>query len=295
MAGAGLRRIRPKTDVGGPESLRGRLLIVGGALVLVGTAITGGAWVRNQQSGVAAAGRQVPGTSQVLTWNLHYGVSPPGSVDLEATARTIEQHNPDAVLLQEVSRGWVLGGGVDMATWLSNRLDRQFVFAPAADHRFGNVIMARAEPMNVHVQSLPYGDGPQNRSAVSAQVRLGQRLVRVESVHLQNRQANAATRLLEVSSLLADLTGVGEPGTATIVAGDFNAPPGSHEIALMTGAGFVSAIDTAGDAKAVTSPNPDPTRRIDWVFGRGLTFTDARVLTDAGTSDHLPVDVTATR
>jgi endonuclease/exonuclease/phosphatase family metal-dependent hydrolase len=268
------------------------LLAVSGAVVLVGTVIAGASWTLNRQSAQLATTRPtVAGNGAVMSWNLHYGVSPAGSVDLEATARTIDAQNPDAVLLQEVSRGWVLGGGVDMATWLSDRLGRQFVFAPAADRRFGNVIMSRADPQDVVIHRLPYGGGPQDRSAVSARVLIGTRMVGVTSVHLQQLAVNTPTRLREIQSLLAM---VGDaPGSATIIGGDFNATPGRSEIGLMTGAGFVSAIDTVGDPAAVTSPTDDPTRRIDWIFGRAIAFTTAKVLVDARTSDHLPLTVTA--
>jgi len=60
----------------------------------------------------------------------------------------------------------------------------------------------------------------------------------------------------------------------------------------MTGAGFVSAVDEAGDPTALTSPSVDPRRRIDWVFGRGVTFSDALVPRDVLSADHLPVIVT---
>lgn len=59
----------------------------------------------------------------------------------------------------------------------------------------------------------------------------------------------------------------------------------------MTGAGWSSAVDTAGDPDALTHPSVDPDVRIDWLLGRGVTFDDARVLTD-DSSDHLAVVTT---
>jgi endonuclease/exonuclease/phosphatase family metal-dependent hydrolase len=230
----------------------------------------------------------------VLSWNLHYGVSSAGSVDLEAVARTIEAHDPDAVLLQEVSRGWVQGGGVDMATWLSNRLHRQFTFAPAADGRFGNVILSRRDARDVRIQPLPYGDGPQQRSALSAAVEVGQDRVRVTSIHLQNRRANTPTRLRQLETYLASIE-ADRPDTRAIIGGDLNAEPGSPEVALLTEAGFVSAIDAVGDPGALTSPATNPQRRIDWVFSRGVTVRSADVLADARSSDHLPIVIATSR
>ncbi len=249
-------------------------------MVLVGTGFALAGWLPGRSAEAA------PFTGRVVSWNLHYGVSPDGVVDLEAVARVIEAHDPDVVLLQEVSRGWVQGGGVDMATWLSQRLDRPLAFAPAADGRFGNVILARGPLSDVRVRSLPYGDGPQRRSALTAATRLGTGSAVVTSIHLQNRAENAPTRVAQIETFL------GADGDDTqLLGGDLNALPGSTEVELLSGAGFVSAVDTVGNPAALTAPSKGPTRRIDWVFGRGTAFEQAEVLTDVTLSDHLPLVV----
>lgn len=283
---SGLRRARGMPDTTAGQLPRG-LVAAGTALVLLGTAVAVTTWALTSR----VAGDAPLSTGRVLSWNLHYGVSSAGSVDLEAVAHTIETHDPDVVLLQEVSRGWVQGGGADTATWLAARLGRQFSFAPAADGRFGNVILSRQPPRAVRIQPLPYGNGPQQRSALSADVELGQRTVRATSIHLQNRRANTPTRIRQLETFLAGLEGDGPAEAPRVVGSDLNAEPGSPEVALLSRAGFVSAVDAAGDPEALTSPVPSPTRRIDWVFSRGLTVEEATVLTDARSSDHLPIVV----
>jgi endonuclease/exonuclease/phosphatase family metal-dependent hydrolase len=224
---------------------------------------------------------------RVLDWNLHYGVALDTRVDLEQIARTIEAEQPDVVALQEVARGWVLGGGVDMATWLAERLDMDVAFAPAADRQFGNVLLSRTPLTDVQVIELPYGEGPQQRSALTARVQADDgSWVRVTSVHLQHRDENTATRLAQLDALTAALPDDGP----SVLAGDFNAEPGWPEPERLTGAGWVSAVDAAGDPDALTYPSVDPQVRIDWVLGRQVTFTDARVL-DADPSDHRAVVV----
>ena len=307
LAGAGVRRPDGASDLGAGRGSARTLVAATTVVVLTGSILAVAAAV-GRTAGAPGAARS---TGRVLSWNLHYGVGPSGDVGLEAIARTIEQQDPDVVLLQEVSRGWVLGSGVDVATWLSQRLDRPFVFAPAADRRFGNVILARDVPTDVQIQPLPYGEGPQERSAVSARVLVGGVPMRVTSVHLQQHPWNAPTRVLQVRALLSALrpltgsggrsTGSGGPSTGSggggpeIVGGDLNARPGTPEIELLTGAGFVSALDTAGAPAALTSPSVRPRQRIDWILGRGVVFAEARVLDDALYSDHLPLvaDVTA--
>lgn len=226
----------------------------------------------------------------LLDWNLHYGVAPGGTaVDLEGIARTIEAQDPDVVALQEVARGWVLGGGADMATWLSHRLDMPFVWAPAADPQFGNVLLARSELTDVVRTELPFGAGPQHRSAVSADVTVPDGSeARVTSVHLQHRETGEETRLTQLDFLLAALVGT-DPA---VLAGDLNATPGSKELALLTRSGWSSLVDGTQDPDAPpTFPSTDPVERIDWVLGREVDASDGRVLAGIRYSDHLPIVV----
>lgn len=304
LAGAGLRRRTP-APVGGELSASGgapsgvatirpahvpvavnplRLLALPSLLLAVV-----GIWVC--APGAADAARARGTELRVLDWDLHHGVTPATAVDLEQVARTIEEQDPDVVTLQEVSRGSVVGGGSDMATWLSHRLGMHMVFAPAADRQFGNVILSLSELTDVETLSLPSRSGPEQRSAVSATVITSDGSpVRVTSMHLQPRRESVATRLAQLATVLAE-----QPSGALVLAGDFNAEPSGPEIKAMSRAGWDSALDTAGGAAgaaALTSPSDLPTRRIDWVFGRGVRLSDAQVLTEPRSSDHLPVVTT---
>ncbi|WP_308160918.1 endonuclease/exonuclease/phosphatase family protein [Cellulomonas sp. GbtcB1] len=247
------------------------------ALLLVG-------WVSATLAAPAPAADADPDTFVVLDWNLHYGVAAHTAVDLEQIARTIEAQGPDVVALQEVSRGWVLGGGADMLTWLGHRLGMHVAFAPAADQQFGNALLSRTELTDVEVVDLPYGAGPQERSALTARVAgPGGESVRVTSVHLQHRDDNVDTRLDQLAALEDALP----DDVPSVLAGDLNAEPGSAELDALGGAGWVSAMDTAGAEDVLTHPSNEPAVRIDWVLGRGgVTFAEARVLAD-DSSDHL--------
>ncbi len=257
-------------------------------LVLPSVALLALAWLVPVVAAPAPAVDRDPDAFVVLDWNLHYGVGADTTVDLEQIARTIEAEQPDVVALQEVARGWVLGGGVDMATWLAERLGMHVAFAPAADHQFGNALLSRAPLTDVEVVPLPYGAGPQQRSALTALAEgPGGTPVRVTSVHLQHRETNVPTRLDQLAALAEALPADGP----SVLAGDLNAGPGSPELATLTDAGWTSALDAAGDPGALTHPSDDPATRIDWVLGQGVTFDDARVLGDRS-SDHLPVVTT---
>ncbi|GEA89545.1 endonuclease/exonuclease/phosphatase family protein [Cellulomonas cellasea] len=218
----------------------------------------------------------------VLSWNLHYGVTPGDGVELERIARTIEAQDPDVVALQEVARGWVLGGGVDTATWLSHRLGMDLEFTGAADPQFGNALLSRSTLTDERRTPLPRGDGAQDRAALSATVVLADGTpVRVTSVHLHHRSVDDATRLDQLDALAADLPDDG----AAVLAGDLNAHPRSAELARLDADGWV----TDPGPWAGTWPAPDATDRIDWVHVRGAELAATEVVTPARTSDHLPV------
>ncbi|WP_264031935.1 endonuclease/exonuclease/phosphatase family protein [Cellulosimicrobium sp. SH8] len=260
-------------------------LAVGGAVAVL--ALVGVTQVHVPTTTSAVADYPV-GDLRLLDWNLHYGVSADPSVRLDEMVTTIQDSGADVVTLQEVSRGWVLGGGADMATYLARETGMRVVFVPAADRQFGNAILwdpLRGDLADVARHALPYGAGPQERSAVSATLDAAGVPVRVTSLHLQHREENTPTRLDQLGTLLADEPVEG----AYVLAGDLNAEPGWDEIALLEEHGLESGQDVAGDPDALTSPAVAPAHRIDWVFGSdAVTFRSFEVL-DVTASDHRPL------
>lgn len=270
----------PAAGLPGPPALA-----VGGAVAVL--ALVGVTQVHVPTTTSAVADYPV-GDLRLLDWNLHYGVSADPSVRLDEMVATIKDSGADVVTLQEVSRGWVLGGGADLATFLARETGMRVVFVPAADRQFGNAILwdpLRGDLADVARHALPYGAGPQERSAVSATLDAAGVPVRVTSVHLQHREENTPTRLDQLGTLLADEPVEG----AYVLAGDLNAEPGWDEITLVEEHGLESGQDAAGDPDALTSPAVAPAHRIDWVFGSDpVTFRSFEVL-DVTASDHRPL------
>ncbi|MGA8113063.1 MAG: endonuclease/exonuclease/phosphatase family protein, partial [Actinocatenispora sp.] len=226
---------------------------------------------------------------RLVTWNLHYGVNNEAAVDPGTISGVLRAQHPDVILLQEVDRGWAIGGGTDLVEWLSRSLAMPYVWSPAADGQFGNVILSSLPISDVRTGQLPYGAGPQHRSYASAKVELtsGQKL-RVMTAHLQDHTDNHATRLAEINTLLGHW---GHDNPA-VIAGDFNAMPGWSEIRRFDRAGLVSAQDAGGHGGMLTSPTDRPRYRPDWIFGTDdVSFRDfARPRSQA--SDHFPLVVT---
>ncbi|WP_207127041.1 endonuclease/exonuclease/phosphatase family protein [Actinocatenispora comari] len=226
---------------------------------------------------------------RLVTWNLHYGVNDDAAVDPAAIAATLRSQHPDVIVLQEVNRGWPIGGGTDLAEWLSRALGMPYVWSPAADGQFGNVIMSSLPMSQVRTGPLPYGQGPQRRSYARATVQLpGGHGLTVCTAHLQNITEHHATRDAEIDTLLGHCAG----HAPVVVAGDFNSMPGWPEIAKFDRAGLVSAQDSTGHAGELTSPTDTPKYRPDWIFGSDdVSFNDFRIVHSTA-SDHFPLATT---
>jgi endonuclease/exonuclease/phosphatase family metal-dependent hydrolase len=226
---------------------------------------------------------------RLVSYNVRSALGPGGEVDPEALARVIEEQHPDLVALQEVGRGWVVAGSLDLAAWLAHRLDMSVVWAPEGDERRGNALLSSG-PAPEHIAlELPHADEPVGGSALIGSVELSnRRVLRLIVTHLQHGADQTATRLGEIEAVLRAWDG----SPLTILAGDMNAGPGTPEILRLLGAGFVSAGDGAGGDDTPTFPSTDPARRIDWILGTAdLRFSGFDVVRTAA-SDHLPLVVT---
>ena len=274
-----------------PLHLQAPALLVTCVLSLVGITLVMPTGTPGAAEPVPEATDPVAESFRLLDWNLHYGVSAEPGVELSRMAAVIRESGAEVVTFQEVSRGWVMGGGADMATYLAQDLDMEFVFVPAADRQFGNAILWKpslGDLVDVERTALPFGDGPQRRSAISGTL-TDAGPVRITSVHLQHRDDNTLTRIGQLTVLLD-----AQPVTGPyVLAGDFNAEPGWPETRMMAAAGLVSAQDVAGDPAAMTYPSHAPGHRIDWIFGSQVSFSDVEVL-DTVESDHLPLVATVT-
>lgn len=236
---------------------------------------------------------QTGATIRLMNWNVMYGRDHMGGhVDPETIAAAIEAVDPDVLVLQEVSRGWPIGGGMDMLEWLSWRLEMPYEWAPAADGQFGNAVMTRLPVSEVVAERFPFVQGPMERSyqAVTVELDSGHQL-RVFNTHFQQRRENTPTRLVHSQVMLEAWNG----RPHTIMTGDFNFWPSWPEAEVWAAAGFVSAQDEVGDPFEFTVPSHDPDNRVDYIFGTpDLTFSEFAILSDVVNSDHFPLVVTVT-
>ena len=217
----------------------------------------------------------------LVDWNLHYGVSPLTAVDLEGIAATIEAEDPDVVTLQEVQRGWVFGGGSDMATWLAHRLGH--------DHP----LRARGGPPVRQRGPGALGADRRRRPPPPVRRRPAEPLRPVD--HADHGRRHAAAR--DVDPHAAPRVEHADPAGAAGGAGRGGAgrhrPRSSPATSTPSRAGRRSSCwrPRAGSRPTTRCSRHrpiDPAYKIDWVFGQGVTFLQATAAITP-LSDHRPL------
>lgn len=254
-----------------------------GVVALVALIVAVGQWWTWSEP---ETGAPLQDTLTVMSWNLQSGFARDNRWDLKAQARAIAAERPDVVVLQEVSRGWLVSSYTDELLWLSRELDMPYVWGPAsADQLWGNAVLSRAPLHDVDV--LHYSS-TQNlkRSALRVGVATETGTVWVIATHLDNPSGAGAVRFAQVNELV-EFRGQRNPA---IVAGDFNAVPDSDVMAALlqsglvdSGAGFPSDAGTSDDG-----------RRIDYILATpDLTLLDASIVETSASDHHAVIAVYA--
>jgi endonuclease/exonuclease/phosphatase family metal-dependent hydrolase len=248
----------------------------------------------------ASAASSTGSTLRVLHWNTHHGgVRTDGKLD---TARLIKQAaslKPDIVSFNEVERYTGFGnndGPALMAALMKQYTGRHwyFKFATATGDAKGNgnLVMSRFPLESSQTRLLSY-----DRSALDVVVHVNGRDVHFTSTHLD--ADSSARRLTQIGELVAWARTHAEP---RIIAGDFNAKPGSSENAKMKSTYYDSWAEAVADGTAIgydgNSAGNTRRSRIDYIYySRGASALglrssqvfDVRDSKGVMPSDHRPV------
>ena len=225
-------------------------------------------------------------SGRVMTFNIHSAFSRDGRLDPEAIARVIAARDPDVVALQEVSRGWLIDGSVDLVDWLARRLGMEIIFAGTADPIWGNAILSRVGFLDHGSAPLPAADTLLPRGYVWAHVDLGlEAPVLVVATHLHHIAEEPGPRLAQIPVLL-EFWGSADH---SVLMGDLNAEPTWPEMELILNAGMVDAWSEAGQGPGLTWPADDPFQRIDWIWLSPDLQAIAAETVESTVSDHRAV------
>ncbi len=287
-------------------------LLIGLAAVRAGLAEQGGGVPVTRSAGIAALVLLIlplvllvrwkdvtpsPGDGlpvRVMTYNLHQGFDVHGRHGLEELAKVIEAEDPDIVALQEVSRGWVVNGSVDMLEWLSQRLEMDYVWGPAVDPVWGNGVLSRLPIVGYQNLEMPNNDSIlADRAFLKVEIDVGGgETIDVVATHFHSGDGDSAIRVPQAEAVL----GAADSGRTTVLLGDFNAQPDHPEMLLIADAGFNDAlVATGANLDGFTYPADAPWERIDYVWASpDLKMRDFSTPVSLA-SDHLAVVATVYR
>jgi endonuclease/exonuclease/phosphatase family metal-dependent hydrolase len=236
------------------------------------------------QTPAADTGEGLP--IRIMTYNIHNGFNTDGYLGMEAIAQVIEKSEADIIALQEVSRGWVINGRLDMLTWLSQRLKMPYIFGPATGSLWGNAILSRYPITEYTYHELPPRDQPLLRSFIATTINVGRETqLYIIATHLHHINEDIDIRQLQAKTILDFWGSAGH----TVLLGDLNADPDDPEMEMLRQGGFADAAVAAGVTPAYTSTSDNPERRIDYIWISSDLRVSSVLVPVSKASDHLPV------
>jgi endonuclease/exonuclease/phosphatase family metal-dependent hydrolase len=210
---------------------------------------------------------------RMMTYNIHGGFTQEGRLDVGSAAQIMVEAGAEVVGLQELSRGWLISGGVDLLPLYQRSLEMPAaLLGPSADPTGGNGLLSRRVLLASGYARLPQLDGLVGRSYVWGELDwVGNETLLVIATHLDSERSDI--RLAQIQALLDGWGGRGH----TVLMGDMNAQPGSPEIELISAAGFRDAWAESGQAERA---------RVDWIFHTPDLRAEAVVVIESAASDH---------
>jgi endonuclease/exonuclease/phosphatase family metal-dependent hydrolase len=225
---------------------------------------------------------------KVMTYNLHNGFNSGGDLDMEALALVIEENGPDIIALQEISRGWLISGRVDMLEWLSQRLDMPYISGPTEGQLWGSAILSRFPVVASFNYELPPRDLFIRRGYLVTKIDIGNgEYLTVIATHLHHLSEDFEIRQQQVPVILTTWNNA----KMTVIAGDLNAEPDSPEIKMFREAGLIDVMSGSIPPEGYTYHSADLYQRIDYIWITPDLKAENAGVFQSTASDHLPVIV----
>lgn len=233
-----------------------------------------------------------------MSYNIQAGRGIDHAFDLMRTAEAIEAQRPDLLALQEVDVAWSPRSDyVDEASWLARRLNMRSFFAPiytrppdrpaAPPGQFGLAVLSRFPIVAAQNHTLTRVSTQEANAEpvptpgfAEVVVEVEGRPVRIFDAHLDFRP-DPAVRRTQVGEIVSIIG-----GRPCLLAGDFNAPPDTPELAPLWD-GLSDSLQHGG----LTWPADSPTKRFDYVLVPAGTEVERAWVPGTLASDHLPVVV----
>ena len=224
-------------------------------------------------------------TLKVLCYNLRFGEL----ANLKDLGTFIKSENPDIVMLQEVDiftqrEKAVHQNGKNFIAELGYYTEMMSAFGKSINYKggyYGLGILSKYPILSMQKIFLPLvEDGREQRSLLIARIELDNGLeVTVASTHLDLKPKIRLVQVAYINEILSQET------NPVILAGDFNAKPGSPEISV----GMKNWKKACNDDLTTSSKNPGA--KIDYIFcypENSWNVIDSKT-SEVTLSDHFPV------
>lgn len=201
---------------------------------------------------------------RVLQFNIRYGMSTSGVVDLPEIASEIRVVHPDLVSLNEVDTN-TQRTHVDEPAYLAGATGLHVVYGPNLIWEggpFGNAILTRYPVIESHNLRLPGTAGLEPRGLLTVIVGVDGRRVAFSSTHLSDGDEGRQSRALQAMAVAKALHSMPIP---TIVAGDLNSVPTDLPERILR-QHLLDAQQEGGTGPGDTLPEEAPVSRIDYVL-----------------------------
>ncbi|WP_395837285.1 endonuclease/exonuclease/phosphatase family protein [Archangium violaceum] len=227
---------------------------------------------------------------KAMTYNVLYEAP---AEDVEKSLDVIEKEMPDLLCLRELTPGF--------AQAFRKRLGKQYPHTVLAPRKgTWGVGVASRHPL---LRTERFPEKPHRLPAMEADVKLGGRELKMVCVHLmapgakhspsetllESLEKNAKLRERQGEALMKRYEKEEKP---LLLLGDMNEGRQAAAMKAFAAAGFVHSCDGPKASCGNTWPGANTALpsvvEIDHILGRGLTFSEARVLRSGG-SDHYPV------
>lgn len=222
------------------------------------------------------------GALRVATYNIHYGYDVDWTVTIADIARTIEESGADIVAMQEVDTGRLTSYGMDNGYYLARRLGMEVYYLPTVERLTGIAILHRGPAAATSSRLLT---SLQEQTGIAhVQLQAGGTPLHAFGIWMGLSKEDTLRQITEALEFI----GASAPA---VFGGDFNSEPGSPVYQAVAAAGFSDPFLELGiTPPPFTDPAVNPEKRIDFVWGRGLTPAKAWVA-DSLASDHRMVVV----
>ena len=194
---------------------------------------------------------------RVMTYNIRHALGMDREINLDRTCEVIAHEHPDVVFLNAVDRFLRRSGHVDQPTYLAEQLNMNFVFGRIRNSNggeYGLAILGR-EPLQSRLHDLTNSDSSYGkRICMEAWFGNNHDQYNLLCTHMGIVKEETVQNTNTIRKIAETKEG------KTILAGDFNGLPYR---------GFSRLLSQFNDIYAEghsTFSNPEPTKRIDFIF-----------------------------